>query len=580
MDSTLTFIDCLILVVYLVGIAALGIYLARRSQRLDEFLMPRRFGATMMVTHAFGTGTASDQAVTVASATTQHGISGIWYVWQWLPITPIYWLIAPILRRFRAVTTADIFRLRYDARVAVLFAVVGIASMSIKIGVLLKGSAALIESGTGGLISAEFAIPLITVLFVVYGAAGGLAAAIVTDFVQGILTLVFSFILLPYVLSAAGGIVGIKETLQSTSGGGSMLSLVAPGYIGPFFICMLSIQGLVGVIAQPHVLGTCAAGKTETEGRIGFLVGNLLKRVCTVAWCLTAIAAVVWYLKQGQSLEAIRSNQADNIYGNVAREFLPNIFPGLLGIFLAAILASIMSSCDSFMIAAAGLFTENIYRPIKRDQSEQHYIWTVRIVALVVVLGGLIFAYWLQDVVQGLTIWLKLPAMMGIPLWLGIFWRRATAAGAWACVIAGFAAWWLTAQSWFVDRLAQLSLSHSWRLIVSDQDQLQIYEPWKIVFYLTTALTAGIVVSLLTRRVDAKQLEEFFELLVTPVKRGEQVETPCTIPKGSIDPKTRRRSFWLGDFFVPVLSRSSWIGLVIGYACVTAIIVWFVWLFT
>jgi len=41
-----------------------------------------------MIMHAFGTGTASDQAVTVASATFRGGLSGIWYQWLWLFATP------------------------------------------------------------------------------------------------------------------------------------------------------------------------------------------------------------------------------------------------------------------------------------------------------------------------------------------------------------------------------------------------------------------------------------------------------------------------------------------------------------
>ena len=64
---------------------------------------------------------------------------------------------------------------------------------------------------------------------------------------------------------------------------------------------MFALQALVGIIAQPFVMGVCAAGKTEMEGRIGFMVGNLVKRLCTVAWCLTAIAAVAWYAKSRRS---------------------------------------------------------------------------------------------------------------------------------------------------------------------------------------------------------------------------------------------------------------------------------------
>ena len=182
-------------------------------------------------------------------------------------MTPFYWLIAPIFRRFRAVTTADVYELRYDRSVAVLFAVIGIANMCIKIGLMLVGAGALVDAGTGGLINADLAIVSVTVMFVIYGTAGGLSAAILTDYVQGILTIVFSFMLLPLILLQVGGIDGVRETITDDS----MLSLVAPGKISLFFIMMMSFQALVGIVAQPFIMGVCAAGKTEWEGRVGIV---------------------------------------------------------------------------------------------------------------------------------------------------------------------------------------------------------------------------------------------------------------------------------------------------------------------
>ena len=66
----------------------------------------------------------------------------------------------------------------------------------------------MLEACTGAAINANAAIMITAALFVVYGTAGGLAGAIVTDFVQGFLTLVFSFMLLPFVLWEAGASPG------------------------------------------------------------------------------------------------------------------------------------------------------------------------------------------------------------------------------------------------------------------------------------------------------------------------------------------------------------------------------------
>jgi Na+/proline symporter len=561
-------IDIAVIVLYLVCITALGVWMARRVKETSDFFMPRRFGKGMMIMHAFGTGTASDQAVTVSSATFRGGLSGIWYQWLWLFVTPFYWLIAPIFRRFRAITTADVYELRYDQSVSILFALVGMANMCVKIGLMLKGASVLIEAGTGGMIDTEIAILALTVMFVFYGAAGGLAAAIVTDYVQGLLTILFSFMLLPFIFSAVGGMAGIRESVSDPS----MLSLTAPGKVSIFFIVMMSIQALVGIVAQPFIMGVCAAGKTEREGRIGIVVGNLIKRFCTAAWTLTAIAAVAWYLQQGVDLSTI---DPDFVYGNVAREFLPKIMPGLLGVFIAALLAGVMSSCDSFMISSSGLFTENIYKRLFPERSQAHYIWIGRGVAVLVVAGGVAFAFWVPSVVKALEIWFMIAPMMGLVFWIGLFWRRMTVIGAWATTLTGFAVWWGTTQSWFINWIADFSQAESLRLIWMDKGVPAIYIPWQILAYMTTASLAGILVSLLTKPVDSGKLDRFYALTRTPVQPGEEIEQACVLPSGT-NPASRRMITTAFGLEIPKPSRTSVIGFIASWGAVIALVVGFI----
>jgi len=111
----------------------------------------------------------------------------------------------------------------------------------------------------------------------------------------------------------------------------------------------------------------------------GWMFGNIIKRLCTIPWCLTGLAAIVYFGSRGVEVEP------DKVFGAVAGDFLPNIMPGILGIFLAALLASVMSSCDVFMISSAALFTENIYRPLSPDRPQSHYITVGRIASVAVV---------------------------------------------------------------------------------------------------------------------------------------------------------------------------------------------------
>jgi Na+/proline symporter len=560
--------DVAVLVAYLLGTTALGIWVGRRSRTVAEYFMPRKFSKPVMIMYAFGTGTASDQAVTVASTTFQYGLSGIWYQWFWLFATPFYWMIAPIMRRFRAITTADVYELRFDRGVARLFAVLGIVGMTVKMGVLLKGSSTLLAGATGKQMDVSAAMLAMCLLFVVYGTIGGLTSVILTDFVQGLLTILFSFMLLPLVMHAVGGMEGIHQTVRDPK----MFSLVATGRISAFFVAMMGFQSLVGIVAQPFVMGTCSAGKSEMDGRVGFMGGNFVKRLCTIGWCLTALAAAAWFIQQDKGRP-----DPDLIYGDLARRLLLPVAPGLLGLFVASMLASVMSSCSAYMITSSALFIENLYRPRVGDRAPGHYIAVSRVVSVLVVAGGLGFATWLPGLAKGIEIWLSIAPMLGIAFWMGLFWRRMTVAGAWASTLVGFGTWFLLTRVPVVGWLQGLPFADALRLVwVETGKRPEVYEPWRIVLYMVAEVAAGILVSLLTKPVDAEKLDRFYALVKTPTLPGEQVKQPCTLPPGTVVPD---RPMLLSGFGleVPMPSSTSLIGFAAGWVMVAALIVGFVW---
>jgi Na+/proline symporter len=310
-------------------------------------------------------------------------------------------------------------------------------------------------------------------------------------------------------------------------------------------------------------MGNCAAGRTESDGRFGFTVGSFIKRVCTMAWSLTGLAAVTYF--------AGREVDPDQVYGLMAREFLPAILPGLLGIFLAALLASVMSSCDSFMIASAALFTENIYKPLKPAASASHYLSVGHLTSLAVVAGGVLFAFWLPGVVKGLEIFWKISPMMGIAFWLGLFWRRASVAGAWASTLAAFFMWWLTTTAPFIGWVGQLPMAESLHFVSASSGGTELYLPWQMIFYLSTGLIVGITVSLFSSQVEEQRLDEFYALVRTPVSVAEPPTEPCTIPAGVIIPP-KHNLFPNSSLEIMVPDKSSVVGFLISWGCVGLLI--------
>ena len=136
-------IDWVVIAGYLILITVIGTWAIRKvKDSTSFFISDRKFGKLLMIFFNFGTGTHSDQAVGVAAKTYRNGASGIWYQLLWVFSTPLYWLIAPMFRRMRAVTTSDFFEARFDKSTAVLYALVATMNLMVNIGVMLKGSGA------------------------------------------------------------------------------------------------------------------------------------------------------------------------------------------------------------------------------------------------------------------------------------------------------------------------------------------------------------------------------------------------------------------------------------------------------
>lgn len=560
-------IDWVIVAAYLIGVTLLGTSSARRVKTSSNFFISdRQSGKLLMTFFSFGTGTNTDQAIGVASKTYTVGASGIWYQWLWLFSTPFYWLLAPLFRRMRAVTTSDYLLIRYGRSVAVLFAIVGMFQLSINIGVVLKATAALIAPVSGGAISPEMAIIGMTILFVIYGVAGGLNAAILTDAVQGVLTIVLSFLILPFALNAVGGLEGLRA--RASVDNPELFSIVAPSDITVLYVVVLALNGLIGWVATPYSMQMIGAGRTEDDARVGLVVGMFLKRIVTIAWVLTAMCAVGYY--------AGTTVNPDHVYGLMARDLLPQIAPGLIGLFIASVLAAVMSSCDCLMVAAAALFTENIYKPLIRPgRSERHYVLVGRLTSIIVVLAGLSIAFTLPGVVRGLEVFWMVGAMMGLAIWMSFVWRRATAAAAWASTLGGYAA------GLFTSDIAFIGWSFNNRFAGS-LPEFMLYEgklflPWQMIIYLTVSLVMMVAVSFVTRPPDKKRLDRVYECLRTPVSKDEPEGEPLTLPAGTA-PAARSVLIAHPDFEIMRPTAYTVIGFLASCFMVVVLIGSFIWI--
>ena len=143
--------DWIVLAAYFAVVLAIGIWSFSKVQNMSDFFMGgRRFGKIFMMFFAFGAGTSSEQAISVVAGTWRAGLAGIWWQFLWLWATPFYWIVAPVMRRMRALTTADFFEARYNTGTATLYTVYGIIMAIVFMAAGLFSSGKMVNARTGG----------------------------------------------------------------------------------------------------------------------------------------------------------------------------------------------------------------------------------------------------------------------------------------------------------------------------------------------------------------------------------------------------------------------------------------------
>jgi Na+/proline symporter len=477
-------LDLAVIFIYLFGVTAFGLYVSRRVKDTEGFFMGnRRFGKALMVSQALTTGTRADYAIGVVGASYEIGMAGIWYQWMYIFSTPFFWLLSPIFRRTRYTTTADFFEERFSKPLGVLYSFFALYLFVLWQGTIIKGAALTVAGITG--LPEVWIIWGVTALFVLFGVAGGLIATVNTDFIQGIFIIILSFLLIPFGLNAVGGFSGLHAKLDP-----QMFSLIAQKELSLFPVTMLVVSGLVGIIAQPHHMAVAGSGKTEMNCRIGWCYGNFIKRLCTIGWALTGLIAAV-LVAQGSLAKR------ELAFGALIKQLLPS---GLIGLMIAAILATVIASCAAYMIAGSALFTRNLYKKyLKPAAADSHYLLVGRIVSAALTVGSLLMALYLKSVIDATVHFVTIVAFVGVPMWVGVIWPRATAKGAWASIIGS------STMFFIAQRIG-----------------------WGQGGQLLSALIVGFVlavaVSFLTQPESADRLQRFFALLHTPVGEESNLE--------------------------------------------------------
>ncbi|MBC8471383.1 MAG: sodium:solute symporter family protein [Planctomycetes bacterium] len=536
----------IVLVLYFAGMLLMGWWSKKGIHNQEGYLLGnRQFGWPMMVMHAFGAGTHPGNVAGVMSQGVVSGASGIWVSWMWLFGTPFYWIIAPIIRRMRCLTMADFFRERFGRSASVLYIIVASVGMIVFLAGVMLATTRTVQGVMGKATVQEsdmwfFGILFVTtVVFIIYSYWGGIIAAIRTDMIQGFMIIALSFIAIPIALSRVDGLVGMRATLAAQEN--TYLSLFDPKQFSLLTVLLLSINAPLTALAFPHLMSVCAAGKTEWEGRIGFTYGNILKRVCTIGWCVLGLCWLAYLLNTGSEINK------DAAFGDAIRGLLS---PGLQGIMLACVMAAAMSSGDAVQVTVAGLFSQNIYRVfINPNAEEKQLVHVTRIIGVFIAFSALVAAILMRsNLVKAILDYFNILSLVGISTAMGILWPRMNATGMFSSTI-------LASGTFLISRY-----------VLNSGRDVTIGIP------ILVGVLAGVIGSLVTKPPSRETIEKFFTKIYVPIGQEDKL----ALPLDEAVPRQKRLLPGSGLFIVKP-SRQSWIGLLVTLgiclACVLVMLV-------
>ena len=208
-----------------------------------------------------------------------------------------------------------------------------------------------------------------------------------------------------------------------------------------------------------------------------------------------------------------KEGQPELDYDLAIPAMLMHYFPtGILGLGLTALLASFMSGMAGNVTAFNTVWTYDIYQSyIKRNGSDQHYLWMGRMATVFGIAVSVGAAYMVRQNNNIMDTLQLVFAFVNAPLFatflLGMFWKRATGHGAFFGLVAGTLAAALH-HGLSLPKGASAGIKGGWfgaePLWTYPSEMAQNF--WTAIFAWTACFVVTIVVSLLTKPREDREL--------------------------------------------------------------------------
>lgn len=482
-------IDLVVMALYAVFIIGYGLYSAKAKSSEEYFLAGRDMTWPIVGISLFAANISSSTLVGLAGDAYKTNTQVFNYEWLAAVVLVFFAIFfLPFYLKSRVYTMPEFLERRYDARSRYYFSFITI------IGNVMLDTAAGLYVGTVILkllfpdLSTVAIVAILAIAAAAYTVPGGLNSVIQTEVIQAILLVIGSCAITYFTFQEIGGwdqmiaglnSMGAEGTLPDNgaaykpSNAEEVLSLVRPtGQTWTEFFLGTGGDGFMpwtGLLLGAPILGfyfwannqfmvqRVLGAKDLNHGRWGALFAGLLKLPVIFIMVLPGTAAIIYIQQQGGIVGGfniadinyqlpdggICENLADcpnATYPMLLFQMLPT---GVLGLVLAGLLAAMMSSVSATFNSASTLITMDFAAKLNPDLTSKQLVRIGQISTLVLVV---LACLWAPQIERFSSLWEYLQLVLSFiappvaaAFILGLFWKRASATGAFVSLMVGAA---------------------------------------------------------------------------------------------------------------------------------------------
>jgi SSS family solute:Na+ symporter len=462
----LTWIDWTVLGVLSAGLIAAALRARRLTRSVSDFLSANRCAGRYLLTLA--DGMAAFGVITLVANFEKFYEAGFGAHWWGMVLTPLASIaalsgwVAYRYRATRSLTMAELFERRYSRKFRVYAGALCWVSGIFNYGIFPMITSDLIVNlfgfaDTFQVAGVELSTRVCIMAFllsvaVLFTLMGGLITVMITDFIQ-------SQILFVALLSVVGVLFfrfdwnTVSEGLLAAPAGRSRIDPFDQELLESFnlfFFSVFAFKVFYNYLGWQGGQGYFSAARSPHEFRMSRILGEWRNAVFYLVMLLPPIGAFVFFNHPDFAAPAAETMKALAGLDNPQLEarmlvpsFLVHLLPvGIMGLFAAAVIFMAIATDDTQMHSWGSIFVQDILMPLHgKPFSQKTHLLLLRLSVVAVAVFALLWStffplrdYVLMYLLATGTIYL---GGSGAVIIGGLYWRRATTAGAWCAMTVG-----------------------------------------------------------------------------------------------------------------------------------------------